>query len=131
LDIKEEEAEKDNISIASVSEYSYSMSQAVFKNTRLPPLFGSKEFLSKPYLNLFTEEDANELSQYRNSVLQLPTSPDSGSPSRDVSESFLAPPPPLEEVLNQIPVSQINENAIPQFVAPPVFQPAQPSYEQP
>lgn len=42
LDIKEEEGEKDNVSIASVSEYSFSMSQAVFKNTRLPPLFGTK-----------------------------------------------------------------------------------------
>ena len=47
------------MSIVSVSEYSYSMSQAVYKNTRLPPLFGSKEFLTKPYINLFTEEDAS------------------------------------------------------------------------
>jgi hypothetical protein len=59
LEIKEEEGEKDNVSVVSVSEYSFSMSQAVFKNTRLPPLFGTKEFISKPYLNLYTEEDAN------------------------------------------------------------------------
>lgn len=42
LDIKDEEGEKDNVSVVSVSEYSFSMSTAVFKNTRLPPLFGTK-----------------------------------------------------------------------------------------
>lgn len=42
LEIKEEEAERDNMSIASVSEYSYAMNQAVFKNTRLPPIFGTR-----------------------------------------------------------------------------------------
>lgn len=47
------------MSIISVSEYSYSMSQAVYKNTRLPPLFGTKEFMTKPFINLYTEEDAN------------------------------------------------------------------------
>ena len=38
------------------------MSQAVYKNTRLPPLFGTKEFSTQPYLNLFTDEDANEIN---------------------------------------------------------------------
>lgn len=42
LEIKEDEADKDNMSIASVSEYSYAMNQAVYKNTRLPPLFGTR-----------------------------------------------------------------------------------------
>lgn len=50
------------MSVVSVSEYSFSMSTAVFKNTRLPPLFGTKEFIAKPYLNLYTEEDANEIN---------------------------------------------------------------------
>ena len=59
LEIKEDEGDKDNMSMVTVSEYSYAMNQAVFKNTRLPPLFGSREFASKPFLNLYTEEDAN------------------------------------------------------------------------
>ena len=42
LQIKEDEGDKDNMSMVTVSEYSYAMSQAVFKNTRLPPLFGTK-----------------------------------------------------------------------------------------
>lgn len=80
LEIKEEEGDKDNMSIATVSEYSYSMSQAVYKNTRLPPLFGTRDFVNKPLLNLYTEDDANDI--YRQSVAiqsQLPTSPDSGN----------------------------------------------------
>ena len=47
------------MSMVSVSEYSYAMNQAVYKNTRLPPLFGSREFSTQPFLNLFTEEDQN------------------------------------------------------------------------
>ena len=42
LQIKEDEGDKDNMSMVTVSEYSFAMSQAVFKNTRLPPLFGTK-----------------------------------------------------------------------------------------
>ena len=41
--------------MVTVSEYSYAMNQAVFKNTRLPPLFGTREFANKPWLGLFTE----------------------------------------------------------------------------
>ena len=64
--------------MATISEYSYSMSQAVYKNTRLPPLFGTKEFMTKPFINLYTEDDANDLNQYRNSIVQqMPTSPNS------------------------------------------------------
>lgn len=59
VEIKEEDHEKDNMSVATVSEYSFSMHQAVFKNTRMPPLFGSKDFATQPYLTLFTQEDAN------------------------------------------------------------------------
>jgi len=47
------------MSVTSMSEYSFSMSRAVYMNTRLPPLFGTKEFSTAPYLNLFTAEDAN------------------------------------------------------------------------
>lgn len=113
-EIKEDEGDKDNMSIATVSEYSYSMSQAVFKNTRLPPLFGTKDFASKPFLNLYTEEDANELNQYRNSISsnlsgQLPTSPDSGSAQIKKESVVLPPPPPLDQVLGQqTNVSPIN-----------------------
>ena len=64
--------------MATISEYSYSMSQAVYKNTRLPPLFGTKEFMTKPFINLYTEDDANDLNQYRNSIAQqMSTSPNS------------------------------------------------------
>lgn len=113
-EIKEDEGDKDNMSIATVSEYSYSMSQAVFKNTRLPPLFGTKDFASKPYLNLYTEEDANELNQFRNSISanlsgQLPTSPDSGSAQiKRESVALPPPPPPLDQVLSQSNVIPIN-----------------------
>lgn len=68
IDIKDQDPDKDNISIASVSEYSFSMSQAVYKYTRLPPLFGTKQFATQPYLNLFTNEDANQLTQTRKSI---------------------------------------------------------------
>jgi hypothetical protein len=33
------------------------LSQAVFKNARLPPFYGSKEFIGQTFLNLFQEED--------------------------------------------------------------------------
>lgn len=77
------------------------MSTAVFKNTRLPPLFGTKEFISKPYLNLYTEEDANEINEYRRSMsmsisnMATPDNIGRDNPSPD----FLPPPPPIETIL--------------------------------
>ena len=73
------------------------MSTAVFKNTRLPPLFGTKEFVSKPYLNLYTEEDANEINEYRRSLSVSQIAPPDNL-SRADSPDFL-PPPPIDSVL--------------------------------
>ena len=61
VEIREEDHEKDNVSVITQSEYSFSMHQAVYKNTRMPPLFGTKEFATQPYLTLFTAEDAQEI----------------------------------------------------------------------
>jgi len=33
------------------------LSQAIFKNARLPPYFGSKEFRAQKFLSLFFDED--------------------------------------------------------------------------
>ncbi len=149
LEIKEEEGEKDNMSIVSVSEYSYSMSQAVFKNTRLPPLFGTRDFANKPLLNLYTEDDANDI--YRQSISshsQLPTSPDSGQaikrenippepePVPDFTRSQIdpnfempPPPPPIDLVMGTI-ASLASYNPLPPPPPPRIEQvPTSSKYE--
>lgn len=97
-----EEIDRDSISVAG-SEMSANMAFAhsVFKNSKLPAYFFTKEFKESRYMNLF---DPSEIQTFEppiesraQSVLNPSTIPD--SQSKNGSSAILAPPPSLDSVL--------------------------------
>ena len=55
MEVDDEKQEQDLLSVSDTS-----LSQSIFENTRLPPYFGTHDFATKTFMNLFNEEDLNE-----------------------------------------------------------------------
>jgi len=85
-----------------VSMSELSLSQAIFKNARLPPYFGSKEFRAQKFLNLFFDEDLGseilskkEIESLSNQPLSTPSQNLSNNPTNNINSGYLPPPPSL------------------------------------